>query len=181
MPKYPAVFSRVRFLLAPSQRCGRPTPKPSIYAHGVAPIYGTFWRFSRDRGSPCTALIWPTRSRSGTVSSPLHLAIHQSPLTGTRRTFLVRQSSPDKRSGAGRYDDGGCPVVIATRYGTSKTTVVLAQAAPAFLLVDSMHVAGVILTPDGTGSQGGGTYDLLGPKSICTSFSTFSAARLSAG
>jgi uncharacterized protein (TIGR03437 family) len=54
-------------------------------------------------------------------------------------------------------------VAVTTGGGTTTSTVTLAQFAPSFLLFDSKHVTGIIVRTDGSGSQGGGTYDLLGP------------------
>lgn len=58
---------------------------------------------------------------------------------------------------------GQVNVVVATKDGTATATVTIADAAPAFSLFDAKYPAGVILTTDGSGSQGGGTYDFSGP------------------
>jgi uncharacterized protein (TIGR03437 family) len=59
---------------------------------------------------------------------------------------------------------GNVEVAVTNAYGTATSSVILAPASPAFsLLSDGRHVAGVILTPNGTGAYGGGSYDLVGP------------------
>jgi uncharacterized protein (TIGR03437 family) len=59
---------------------------------------------------------------------------------------------------------GTVTVAVTNGTGTGTSTVALAPQAPAFLLLaDGLHATGIIITPDGSGSQGGGTYDLLGP------------------
>ena len=59
---------------------------------------------------------------------------------------------------------GPVTVVVNTPYGRVNSLVTLAAASPSFsVLTDGKHAAGVILTPNGTGAYGGGTYDLLGP------------------
>jgi uncharacterized protein (TIGR03437 family) len=59
---------------------------------------------------------------------------------------------------------GSVPVVVTTASGTTTSTVTLGQVGPAFLLLgDGKHATGLIFTPNGGGSQGGGTYDFLGP------------------
>ncbi len=58
---------------------------------------------------------------------------------------------------------GPVSVAVTTPSGTATSTATLAAVAPAFLLLDNKHVAGIILRPDGSGSQGGGAYDILGP------------------
>jgi uncharacterized protein (TIGR03437 family) len=58
---------------------------------------------------------------------------------------------------------GPVQVVVTTQGGSAASTVTLAPFAPSFCLFDTRHVAGIILRPDGSGSQGGGSYDILGP------------------
>jgi uncharacterized protein (TIGR03437 family) len=59
---------------------------------------------------------------------------------------------------------GTVTVAVTNSNGTGTSTVTLAQAGPAFLLLgDGRHATGIIVTPNGSGSQGGGSYDLLGP------------------
>jgi uncharacterized protein (TIGR03437 family) len=60
---------------------------------------------------------------------------------------------------------GRVTVTVTNSYGTAVSSVVLSPASPSFsLLGDGKHAAGVIVTADGSGAYGGGTYDLLGPK-----------------
>lgn len=58
---------------------------------------------------------------------------------------------------------GSVQVVLTTSRGTVSSTVHLASVAPSFELLDSTHVTGIILRQDGSGSYGGGSYDILGP------------------
>ncbi len=58
---------------------------------------------------------------------------------------------------------GPVSVVVRTPTGTATSTVTLAPLGPSFCLLSSKYPSAVILTPDGTGAYGGGTYDLLGP------------------
>jgi uncharacterized protein (TIGR03437 family) len=66
-------------------------------------------------------------------------------------------------------------VAVTTGGGTTTSTVTLAQYAPSFLLFDSKHVTGIIVRTDGSGSQGGGTYDLLGPTGNSLGYPTVAA------
>jgi uncharacterized protein (TIGR03437 family) len=68
-------------------------------------------------------------------------------------------------------------VAVTTGGGTATSTVTLAPFAPSFLLFDSKHVTGIILRPDGSGSQGTGalSYDLLGPTGNSLGFPTVAA------
>ena len=59
---------------------------------------------------------------------------------------------------------GTVNVVVKTANGSVTSQVTLAPYAPSLtLLPGGNYVAGVILTPDGTGAYGGGSYDLVGP------------------
>jgi uncharacterized protein (TIGR03437 family) len=70
---------------------------------------------------------------------------------------------------------GSVPVVVTTMGGTATSTVTLAQFAPSFLLLDSEHVAGIILRSDGSGAYGGGTYDIIGPTGNSLGYATVAA------
>jgi uncharacterized protein (TIGR03437 family) len=67
--------------------------------------------------------------------------------------------------------------VVVTNAGVSATsTVTLGQVGPSFsLLSGTEHVAGIIVRPDGSGSQDGGTYDFLGPTGTSLGFPTVAA------
>jgi uncharacterized protein (TIGR03437 family) len=58
---------------------------------------------------------------------------------------------------------GTVPVVVTTGGGTTTSTVTLDQFGPSLCVNGGKYVAGVIVRSDGSGSQGGGTYDFLGP------------------
>ncbi len=70
---------------------------------------------------------------------------------------------------------GPVTVVVTTPYGTTTATVQLSAVAPAFLLADSTHVSGIILRFDGSGTQGGGSYDFLGPTGSSLGYPTVAA------
>jgi uncharacterized protein (TIGR03437 family) len=58
---------------------------------------------------------------------------------------------------------GTVTVVVTNSHGSFSSTVTLAPASPSFSLLDSSHVAGIVLTPGGSGANSGGTYDIIGP------------------
>lgn len=66
-------------------------------------------------------------------------------------------------------------VVVANAAGRASEGVISTFLAPSFLLVDSRHVAGIILRSDGSGAYGGGSYDLLGPTGNTMGFGTVAA------
>ena len=62
-----------------------------------------------------------------------------------------------------------------TATGVATTTVTLARFAPSFSLLDSKHVAGIIIRSDGSGAYGGGTYDIVGPTGSSLGYPTVAA------
>jgi uncharacterized protein (TIGR03437 family) len=70
---------------------------------------------------------------------------------------------------------GPVAVVVTTGSGNASSTVTLAAFGPSFSLFDTTHVAGIILRPNGSGTQGGGTYDILGPVGNSLGYPTVAA------
>jgi uncharacterized protein (TIGR03437 family) len=70
---------------------------------------------------------------------------------------------------------GPVPVVVTSPGGTATSTVSLALFAPSFLLLDSQHVAGLIIHSNGSGAYGGGAYDILGPTGNSLGYRTVAA------
>jgi uncharacterized protein (TIGR03437 family) len=58
---------------------------------------------------------------------------------------------------------GTVPVVVTTSTGSASSTVTLGSFGPALLVNGGKYVAGIIIRNDGSGTQGGGTYDFIGP------------------
>jgi uncharacterized protein (TIGR03437 family) len=59
---------------------------------------------------------------------------------------------------------GTVQVVVQTPSGSATSTVTLGDFGPSFSLLDTSHVAGIIIRNDHSGTQAGGVYDILGPK-----------------
>jgi len=70
---------------------------------------------------------------------------------------------------------GTVVVIVTTSKGSAASTVTLGQFAPSFLLLDAKHVTGIIIRTDGSGSKGGGTYDILGPTGDSLGYPTVAA------
>jgi uncharacterized protein (TIGR03437 family) len=70
---------------------------------------------------------------------------------------------------------GKVSVVVTTAAGSATSTVTLSQFAPSFLLLDTKHVAGIILRSNHSGAYGGGTYDILGPTGNSFGYPTVAA------
>jgi uncharacterized protein (TIGR03437 family) len=73
--------------------------------------------------------------------------------------------------------NGTVSVVVTTGGGSASADATMADAAPAFLLFDNQHVAGIILRQDGTGAfgHGAGSYDILGPTGNSLGYPTVAA------
>lgn len=67
---------------------------------------------------------------------------------------------------------GTVPVVVKTPGGTATATVTLGKFGPAFCVIGGKYVAGIIVRNDGSGTQGGGTYDFIGPAGNSLGFQT---------
>lgn len=70
---------------------------------------------------------------------------------------------------------GAVPAMVTTAGGSATSTVNLAQFAPSFLLLDTKHVAGIILRSNGSGVYGGGAYDIIGPTGTSLGYATVAA------
>jgi uncharacterized protein (TIGR03437 family) len=70
---------------------------------------------------------------------------------------------------------GSTSVVVTTGSGSTSSAVTLAPQAPSFSLLDSKHVAGIILRSDGSGAYGGGAYDIVGPTGEALGYKTVAA------
>jgi uncharacterized protein (TIGR03437 family) len=70
---------------------------------------------------------------------------------------------------------GTVPVVVSTAIGSGASTVTLGQFGPSLLLLDSKHVAGIILRSNGSGAYDSGGYDILGPTGTSLGYPTVAA------
>jgi uncharacterized protein (TIGR03437 family) len=119
-----------------------------------------------------------------------HLASAATTWTGNFPTSLGRTSvTIDGKAGYLSYvspalinlqapDDiaaGTVSVVVTTANGSAASTVTLAQFAPSLFLLDGKHVTGIIVRADGSGTYGGGTYDIIGPTGTSLGYPTVAA------
>ncbi len=58
---------------------------------------------------------------------------------------------------------GSVTVTVTTSAGSASAIVTMAQIAPSFSVLDTKHVAGIILRANHSGAWGGGTFDIVGP------------------
>ena len=70
---------------------------------------------------------------------------------------------------------GAVPVVVTTANGSATANATLSSFSPSFFLLDSKHVAGIILRSNGSGAYGGGSYDIVGPTGTSLGYPTVAA------
>ncbi len=151
------------------------TSAPSITPGGIVPIFGNVNTIQSGEwvsifgvnlaGSVATwngTFITSLDGVSVTINGKPAYLIYVSP------TQINLQAPDDGETGI-------VPVVVTTTQGKASSTVSLAQFGPSFSLFDKVHVAGIILRLDGSGTQGGGTYDILGPSGNSLGYPTVAA------
>jgi uncharacterized protein (TIGR03437 family) len=70
---------------------------------------------------------------------------------------------------------GTVSVVVTTAAGSATSTVTLSDYGPSFSILDTAHVAGIIVRTNGTGAYGKGSYDILGPTGSSFGYPTVAA------
>ncbi len=155
---------------------GAPGPTPTISSGGVVPVYsssttiqpGSWTSIFGNNLAPGTAT-WnndfPTTlgDVSVTIDGKLAYLWYVSP------TQINLQAPDDNNLGK------SVSVVVTTPTGNATSTVTLGQFGPSFSVLDGKHVAGIILRSDGSGTNGGGAYDILGPTGTSLGYKTVAA------
>jgi len=165
------INNRVREVLASAYS----TPPPSITSGAVVPVDSTVatiqpgeWVSIYGTNLASSTVTWngdfPTSLGGTSVAINGNAAF----LSFVSPTQIILQAPDDTATGP-------VPVVVTTASGTATSTVTLAQFAPSFLLLDSTHVAGIILRSDGSGAYGGGAYDIIGPTGNSLGYPTVAA------
>jgi uncharacterized protein (TIGR03437 family) len=150
-------------------------PAPSISPAGIVPLYSTTpsiepgeWVSIYGNNLASATVIWngefPTSlgGTSVTINGNLAYLSYVSPTQ-------INLQAPDEAT------RGPVPVIVTTANGTSASTVTLGQFGPSFCLLDSKHVAGIILRSNGSGAYGEGAYDIIGPTGNSLGYQTVAA------
>ena len=148
---------------------------PSITPGGVVPVYSTVSTIQPGE--------WVSiYGRNLATSTATAMENYPTTLSGTSVTINGKAGylwyvSPTQINLQAPSDTatGSVPVVVTTPNGTATSTVTLAQFGPSFSLLDSKHVAGIILRSNGSGAYGGGTYDIIGPMESSFGYPTVAA------
>jgi len=173
-----APFSDGGFQFLVQQISAPPPPSTvSIKSNGIVPIYSTSttiqagsWVSIYGSNLAAANTTWdgtfPTKLGGTTVTINNKLAYLWYVSPGQ-----INLQAPDDTA------TGTVPVVVTTSSGSASSTVTLGQFGPSFSLLDSTHVAGIILRPDGSGAygQGSGSYDIIGPTGNSLGYATVAA------
>jgi len=151
------------------------TPTVSISPGGIVPVYSTSTTIQAGSWVSIYGNNLATQSATWTGNFPTNLG-------GTSVTINGRQAylwfvSPGQINLQAPSDTatGTVPVVVNTPQGSATATVTLGQFGPSFSLLDSRHVAGIIIRTDGSGAYGGGSYDIVGPTGSSLGYPTVAA------
>lgn len=148
---------------------------PTILSSGIVPVYSSATTIESGE--------WVSIYGANLASSPASWS-GDFPVTlgGTSVTIdgnqaFIESVSPGQINVQVPNDSntGSVPVVVTTAGGSATATATLGQFAPSFLLLDTKHVAGIILRPDGSGAYGGGSYDIIGPTGSSLGYATVAA------
>ena len=148
---------------------------PSISVGGIVPVYSS----ARSIQPGGLVSIWGSDLASGTTlwKGDFPTSLGGTTVTvNTKPAYLV-SVSPGQINLQAPDDNVSGPVnvVVTTAAGSATSSVTLAQFAPSFFLLDSKHVAGIIVRLDGSGAYGAGTYDIIGPTGTALGYQTVAA------
>ena len=148
---------------------------PSISTDGIVPVSGSTPTIQQGEWVSIYGSNLSTTTASWTGNFPQSLAGTSVAING--KAAYLSFVSPGQINLQAPEDAtiGPVPVVVTTGNGRTTSTVRLAEFAPSFFLLDSKHVAGIILRTDGSGAYGGGTYDILGPTGNSLGYPTVAA------
>jgi uncharacterized protein (TIGR03437 family) len=148
---------------------------PSITSGGIVPVYSTVktiqpgeWVSIYGANLAGSTAVWNGEFPKSLGGTSVTINGNAAYLWSVNATQINLQAPNDTATGS-------VPVVVTTASGAFTSTVTLAQFAPSFSLLDSRHVAGIILRTDGSGSHGGGTYDIIGPAGNSLGYPTVAA------
>lgn len=148
---------------------------PAISAGGVVPLYSSVGTIQPGEW----VSIFGSNLASGTAAwnGDFPTLLGGTSVTIDKRPAYLSYVSPGQINLQAPDDTavGTVDVVVTTGGGSTASTVILAQFGPSFSLLDGKHVAGIILRGDGSGSYGGGAYDIVGPTGSSLGYKTVAA------
>jgi uncharacterized protein (TIGR03437 family) len=147
----------------------------SINAGGIVPVYSTSTTIQSGSWVSIYGHSLATGDATWTGNFPTSLG--ETTVTVNNKPAYLWFVSPGQINLQAPEDSatGTVPVVVTTPKGSATSTVTLGQFGPSFSLLDSKHVAGIIIRTDGSGAYGGGSYDIIGPTGTSLGYGTVAA------
>jgi uncharacterized protein (TIGR03437 family) len=165
----------VQLAMAGAKASQASTQPPTISPNGVVPVYST----SNTIQAGEWVSIYGTNLASQTTlwnnDFPTTLGGTSVTIDGQSAYLLFVSPGQINLQVPNDTATGTVSVVVKTANGSATSTVTLSQVAPSFGLVDTKHVAGIILRSNGSGAYGRGTYDILGPTGNSLGYETMAA------
>ncbi len=161
--------------VVPSPSSTGPGAAPTVSPGGIVPVYSSVSTIQS--GSWISIYGTNLASSTATWTGNFPQSLGGTSVTINGKPAYLWYVSPTQINLQAPSDTatGPVPVVITTPTGTVSSTVTLAPSAPSFSLLDSKHVAGIILRSNGAGAYGGGTYDIIGPTGNSLGYATVAA------
>ena len=148
---------------------------PVISAGGVVPIFGTAGVIQSGEW----VSIYGKNLAAATASwhGEFPVSLNGTSVTINGKPAYLCYVSPTQINLQAPNDSalGSVSVVVQTAAGSATSTVTLNQFSPSFSLLNKRYVAGIIRRFDGSGTLGGGTYDVLGPTGYSFGYPTVAA------
>lgn len=154
--------------------CSSPSP-PSIFSGGIVPVSSSASIIQPGEWVSIYGTNLASSTATWTGSFPTSLG--GTSVAINSKAAYISFASPGQINVQAPSDTaaGPVPVVVTTANGSATSTVTLAPFAPSLLLLDTKHVAGIILRSNGSGAYGGGAYDIIGPTGTSLGYSTVAA------
>jgi uncharacterized protein (TIGR03437 family) len=160
-----------------SQLAAADTVTVSISPGGIVPVYSAATTIQA--GSWISIFGTNLATANATWNGDFPLTLGGTSVTINSKPAYLWFVSPGQINAQAPDDTatGTVPVVVTNSNGTAPatSTVTMGQVGPSFSLLDTKHVAGIIVRTDGSGAQGGGTYDIIGPTGSSLGFATTAA------
>lgn len=174
---YEAVGSSTVYLSYTGQTCATASSSgsPTITSSGIVPVYSTATTIQP--GSWVSIFGSNLASAATTWTGNFPTTLGGTSVTIDGKPAYLWYVSPTQINLQAPDDTatGSVNVVVTTSAGTATSTVTLGEFGPSFSLLDSKHVAGIILRTNGSGAYGGGSYDIVGPTGSSLGYATVAA------
>ena len=164
-----------RFLPGAAAILNQAGQPPTIFAGGIGPEFGIANIIQP--GEWVTIYGSNLASQTATWNGDFPISLGGTSVQINGRSAYLMYVSPTQINLQAPDDTatGTVAVTVTTGAGSATSSVILNPYSPTFSLLEKMHVAGIIVRHDGSGTFGGGTYDILGPTGQAFGYRTIAA------